>query len=72
MHTSQLSKKKAAINTKENSIIYKKSTIYSKPIAKLEIGRLVLVKKCKIDWCKIKTGEFYGWVVKSSLWGKIN
>ena len=72
VHTSQLSKKKTAINTKKNSIIYKKSTIYSKPIARLEIGRLVLVKKCKIDWCKIKTGEFYGWVIKSSLWGRIN
>ena len=50
----QLSKKKSAINIKNNSILYKKPTIYSKPIAKLEIGRLVLIKKCKKDWCKIK------------------
>ena len=71
IHISQLSKKKSAINIKNNSVLYKKSTIYSKPIAKLDIGRLVLIKKCKIKWCKITTGIFKGWVSKSSLWGKL-
>ena len=71
IHISQLSKKKSAINTKNNSVLYKKSTIYSKPIAKLDIGRLVLIEKCKVKWCKITTGGFKGWVFKSSLWGKI-
>ena len=56
---------------KDNSIIYKKPTIYSKPIAKLELGRLVLIKKCKPKWCKIKTGKYIGWIFKDSLWGKI-
>ena len=71
IHISQLSKKKSAINIKKNSILYKKSTIYSKPIAKLEIGRLVLIKKCKIEWCKISSGNYVGWVFKNTLWGKI-
>jgi len=71
IHISQLSKRKSAINTKNYSILYKKPTIYSKPIAKLEIGRLVLIKKCKTKWCKITTGDFKGWIFKSSLWGKI-
>jgi len=70
IHISQLSKKKSAINTKNNSILYKKSTIYSKPIAKLEIGRLVLIKKCKDNWCKITSGNYSGWIFQSSLWGK--
>ena len=72
IHVSQLSKKKSAINKKNNSVLYKKPTIYSKPIAKLEIGRLVLIKKCKAKWCKITSGGFSGWVYKNSLWGKIN
>ena len=72
IHTSQLSKKKTAICIKNNSILYKKPTIFSKPIAKLEIGRLVLIKKCKAKWCKISSGGFSGWVYKNSLWGKIN
>ena len=71
IHVSQLSKKKSAINKKKNSVLYKKPTIYSKPIAKLEIGRLVLIKKCQTKWCKITSGGFKGWVFKSSLWGKL-
>jgi len=71
IHISQLSKKKSAINIINNSIIYKKPTIYSKPIVKLELGRLVLIDKCKIKWCKIKSGEYGGWILKDSLWGKI-
>ena len=72
IHVSQLSKKKSAINKKNNSVLYKKPTIYSKPIAKLEIGRLVLIKKCQAKWCKITSGGFSGWVYKNSFWGKIN
>jgi len=72
IHISQLSKKKSAINTNNNSLLYKKPTIFSKPIAKLEIGRLMLIKKCKVKWCKITSGDFSGWVYKNSLWGKIN
>ena len=72
IHISQLSKKKSAINIKNNSVLYKKSTIYSKPIARLEVGRLVLIKKCKEKWCKITSGNYKGWIVKNALWGKIN
>ena len=72
IHISQLSKKKSAINIKNNSILYKKPTIYSKPIAKLETGRLVLIQKCKIEWCKIISGKYSGWIEKNYLWGKIN
>ena len=72
IHISQLSKKKSAINKKNNMLMYQKPTIYSKPIAKLETGRLVLIKKCKVKWCKISSGGFIGWVKKNYLWGKIN
>ena len=71
IHASQLSKKKSAICKKNNSVLYKKPTIFSKPIAKLEIGRLVLIKKCKEKWCKITSGGYSGWIFKGSLWGKI-
>ena len=71
IHISQLSKKKSAINIKNNSIIYKKSTIFSKPLAKLEVGRLVLIKKCNNKWCKISSENYTGWVFKNTLWGKI-
>ena len=70
IHISQLTNKKTAINMKNNSIIYKKSTIYSKPIAKLELGRLLIIKKCKEKWCKVQTQNFKGWMLKKYLWGK--
>ena len=72
IHISQLSKKKSAINTKNYLLIFKKPTIYSKPIARLEFGRLVLIKKCNLKWCKITSGNFAGWIKKNYLWGKIN
>ena len=71
IHVSQLSKKRTAINYKNNSILFKKPSIYSKPIVKLESGRLVLVNKCNLKWCKITSGNFNGWVDKSSLWGSV-
>ena len=71
IHISQLSKKKSAINVKNNSILYKKPTVYSKPIARLELGRLVLIKKCKVKWCKITSDKYVGWIEKNYLWGKI-
>jgi SH3-like domain-containing protein len=69
IHISQLSKKKAAIVIDDNLILFNSSTIYSNPIAILKKGRLLKIKKCKKDWCKIKTGKFKGWVKKESLWG---
>ena len=72
IHIALLSKKKSAINIKNNSILFKKPTIYSKPIAKLESGRLILIKKCNQKWCKISSGEFIGWINKSFLWGKVD
>ena len=69
VHISQLSKKKAAIVIDDSLILFNGSTIYSNPLAILKKGRLVKINKCKGDWCKIKTGEFKGWVKKESLWG---
>ena len=71
IHISQLSKKKSAINIKNNSVLYKKPTIYSKPIAVLEIGKLILIKKCKVEWCKVSSNNYVGWIFKNSLWGKV-
>ena len=71
IHISQLSKRKSGININKNSIMYKKPTIYSRPMAKLEIGRLVIIKKCKNKWCKIKSGNYVGWILRDYLWGNI-
>ena len=69
IHISQLSKKKAAITIDDDLVLFSNSTIYSNPIAILKKGRLVRINKCKNEWCKIKSGEYKGWLQKKSLWG---
>ena len=71
IHVSQLSKKKTALNIHKDSLLYKNATIYSKPIAKIELGRLVLILKCEKNWCKISSDNYKGWVFKNYLWGKL-
>ncbi len=70
IHISQLSKKKSVITSKE-SILYTSPTIYSKPLVNIEKGRLLLVSKCKNNWCKIKSSKYSGWVKKDGLWGRL-
>ena len=69
IHISQLSKKRAAIVIEEELILFSNSTIFSNPVALLKEGRLVKISKCKIEWCKVKTGKYKGWVSKNGLWG---
>ena len=44
--------------------MFNSPTIYSKPVAKLEKGRLVKVIKCEKKWCNIRTGDYSGWIMK--------
>ena len=69
IHVSQLTKKKAAIVVDGDPIMFKNSTIYSKPIVILKEGRLVKIDKCLDSWCKVRSGKFKGWIKKSNLWG---
>ena len=69
VHISQLSKKKAAIVIEDELIMFGNSTVYSNPIALLKKGRLVKIKKCSDNWCKVISGNFKGWLKKKSLWG---
>ena len=70
IHISQLSKKKSGITIKD-TILFKKSTIYSKPLANIQKGRLVIISKCRENWCKIKTGKYAGWIKRESIWGRL-
>ena len=70
IHISQLSKKKSAITIKDK-VLYKRPTIYSRPLANIKTGRLLLISKCKLEWCKIKTNRYSGWVKKEGIWGRL-
>ena len=63
IHISQLKKINSVIPLKDK-ILFKKPSNFSKPIAKIKKGRVLIVKKCEDNWCKIKTGKFKGWIKK--------
>ena len=71
IHTSQLRKNKSFILL-ENQILFSKPTKYSKPIVKISSGRLLLVKKCKLKWCRVKTENYTGWLEVKNVWGSVN
>ena len=68
IHISQLKKGKSIILL-EDQILFKKPTKYSKPLFKIAKGRLLLIKKCKKKWCKVKTEDYLGWIITNNIWG---
>ena len=70
IHVSQL-KKANSIIVLENKILFQKASNFSKPIARLEKGRLLVIKKCEKSWCKIKTENYSGWIKADNVWGAI-
>ena len=70
IHISQLKKSNSLIVLKD-TIVFKKASKFSKPIIKLEKGRLAIIKKCISDWCKIKTNKYEGWIQTKNVWGEV-
>ena len=71
IHVSQL-KKSNSIIILDNKILFKKPSVFSMPIVRLEKGRLLVIKKCEDNWCNIITDNYYGWIKTNNIWGKIN
>ena len=53
----------------EEKIVFKNNSKFSEPVVKLEKGRLVTIKKCKLNWCKIESGNYSGWIETKNVWG---
>ena len=68
IHISQL-KKVNSIIVLEDKIVFKKNSKFSEPIFKIKKGRLVFIKKCLDDWCKIKSDKYDGWLKNNNVWG---
>ena len=68
IHDSQLKKTNSLIILK-NKILFKEPTNFSKPIARLEKGRLLIIKKCLNNWCNVKTENYTGWIKNENIWG---
>ena len=70
IHVSQLKKNNSVIAIK-NKILFKKPTSFAKPMAQIKKGRLLIIKKCEKNWCKINTNQFSGWIDKNNIWGNV-
>ena len=69
IHISQL-KKANSLVVLEDKIIFSKNSKFSRPLFKLEKGRLVILKKCISNWCKIKSDNYTGWMQIKNSWGE--
>ena len=68
IHWSQLKPSNSFITIKEK-ILFKRPSNFSEPLARLEKGRLLVIKKCEEGWCSIITDKYKGWVKIESIWG---
>ena len=64
-------KKSNSIIILENKILFKNPSNFSKPILRLEKGRMLIIKKCSNTWCNVKTDNYYGWIKSNNIWGSI-
>ena len=71
IHWSQLKPINSVISLNE-MILFKKPSNFSKPLAKIQTGRVLILQKCIEGWCKIKSANFKGWIKKDNIWGLIN
>ena len=68
IHVSQLKKVNSVI-PKVDKVLFSKPSNFSKPLAKIEKGRVLLIQNCSENWCKVKTGGFKGWIKIENTWG---
>ena len=68
IHISQLKKSNSIITTKDK-ILFKKPASYAKPIAQIKKGRLLIIKKCEEQWCKVTSEKYEGWIKTDHIWG---
>jgi SH3-like domain-containing protein len=70
IHWSQL-KPSNSIIAIEEKILFKRPSNFSEPLAKLEKGRLLIIKKCEDNWCNITTDNYKGWIKIKNIWGSV-
>ena len=68
IHRSQL-KQSNSIIILEEKVLFKRPSNFSKPLARLEKGRLLVIKKCEVKWCNITTDKYSGWIKIKNIWG---
>ena len=73
VYHSLLSGRRTAVVTMKNkgelALIYDTADLTSPVAAKLEVGVVAQVKRCKNGWCRVIGQGFDGWIEQQRLWG---
>ena len=71
IHSSQL-KPINSIIPLDDKILFNKPSNFSKPLALIKKGRVLVVQKCEDNWCRVKTKKLKGWIENRNIWGHVN
>ena len=55
--------------SKDNKNIELLNTLGGNVIGEIGKGNIIILEKCKIDWCLVSAGNFKGWMDKKHIWG---
>ena len=69
VHYSLLSGVRTAIVQKDMLDLMAKPENRANVVARAEVGAIVRLHECNIDWCRVSGGGEKGWVPKSTIWG---
>ena len=56
----------------DDKILFNKPSNFSKPLALIRKGRILVVQKCEDNWCKVETKKIKGWIENNNVWGQVN
>ena len=71
IHWSQL-KPINSIIPLDDKILFNKPSNFSKPLALIKKGRVLVVQKCEDNWCRVETKKLKGWIENRNIWGPVN
>ena len=49
--------------------LFRKASVDSPALARMQIGSVCALKECKVEWCKVNCQNHVGWVLKENVWG---
>ena len=69
IHRSMLMSAESALVESDDAVLRAKPDAAARGRARLAQGVLAEVLTCQSGWCRLKAGEFKGWLPASALWG---
>ena len=61
--------RRGIIISTDNSNVKLHNIEKGKIFGEIEVGAIVLISKCKKEWCQIEKNNIKGWIDKKNIWG---